>query len=83
MFPTRPKSILFRRKCATIPCNAPYEGLVVSHYDCFLKNIGQSKFVDLFIPPIRAPPIDVICSDRGFAYKNVEELHHPWMEIFL
>lgn len=83
MLPTRAESIFWRRKRATGPGNAPYEGLVVSHQDRFLSSIGQLKSVYSFIPPIRAPPIDVICSDRGFAYQNAEALHHPWMKKLL
>eukprot|EP01018_Ginkgo_biloba_P035476 Gb_04007 [translate_table: standard] len=83
MLPTRAESSLLRRKLATGPGNAPYEGLVISHQDRFLNNIGWLQSVYSFIPPIRAPPVDVLCSDRGFAYQRTEQLHHPWMKKLL
>ncbi|KAH9298985.1 hypothetical protein KI387_030667, partial [Taxus chinensis] len=80
MLPTRAESSLLRRRLATGPRDAPFEALVVSHQDRFLRNIRWLKSIYSFIPPIRAPPVDFVCSDRVFTYQKSEELHHPWMK---
>ncbi|KAL4204250.1 hypothetical protein AMTRI_Chr01g108830 [Amborella trichopoda] len=80
LIPTHSESSLLRRKLATGPDQEPYEGLVMSHQDRLLSNIKLLHSTYTFIPPTRAPPINVHCSDRWFVYKLLEELHHPWVK---
>ncbi|XP_031494199.1 chromatin-remodeling ATPase INO80 [Nymphaea colorata] len=80
LLPTRSDLNLLRRKFATGSGNAPYEGLVTSHHDRFISNIRLINSTYTFIPRGRAPPVDVHCSDRSFAYQLLEELHHPWLK---
>ncbi|XP_010279573.1 PREDICTED: DNA helicase INO80-like isoform X2 [Nelumbo nucifera] len=80
LMPSRCKSSLLRRKIATGPGHAPYEALIVCHQDRLVFNTGLLHSTYVFIPRVRAPPINVHCSNRNFAYKMVEELHHPWVK---
>ncbi|XP_057983350.1 chromatin-remodeling ATPase INO80 [Malania oleifera] len=83
LMPSRSDVNLFRRNLATGPGHAPSEGLVVSHQDRLLSNIRVLHSAHAFIPRTRAPPINAHCSDRNFAYKMLEELHHPWVKRLL
>ncbi|KAG9454766.1 hypothetical protein H6P81_007670 [Aristolochia fimbriata] len=84
LLPTKSESMLLRRKLATGPSDGPYEALVTSHQDRFITNTRLLHSAYAFIPPARAPPINAHCSDRNFAYKIAEELHHPWVKrLFL
>ncbi|XP_010269671.1 PREDICTED: DNA helicase INO80 isoform X2 [Nelumbo nucifera] len=80
LMPSRSESRLLRRKLATGPGHAPYEALVVSHQDRLAENTKLLHSTYAFIPRARAPPINAHCSDRNFAYKMQEELHHPWIK---
>ncbi|CAN6484002.1 unnamed protein product [Victoria cruziana] len=80
LLPARSDLSLLRRKFATGPGNAPYEELVTSHHDRFMSNMKLISSTYTFIPRGRAPPVDVHCSDRSFAYQLLEELHHPWLK---
>ncbi|XP_068662368.1 chromatin-remodeling ATPase INO80-like isoform X1 [Aristolochia californica] len=80
LLPTKSESMLLRRKLAT----GLSEALVTSHQDRFISNTRLLHSAYAFIPPARAPPISAHCSDRNFAYKMTEELHHPWVKrLFL
>nr|ATG70771.1 INO80 [Microbiota decussata] len=83
MLPIHAESSFLRRRLATGPRNAPYEALAVSHQDRFLSEIRCLKSIYSFIPPIRAPPVDSVCTDRVFAYQKSEQLYHPWMKRLL
>ncbi|XP_038720061.1 chromatin-remodeling ATPase INO80-like [Tripterygium wilfordii] len=74
---------LLKSKFATSPCDAPFEALVLSHQDRLISNINVLHSTYSYIPRTRAPPINVQCSDRNFAYKMMEELHNPWIKRLL
>ncbi|KAI7739904.1 hypothetical protein M8C21_011145 [Ambrosia artemisiifolia] len=63
--------------------NVSFDNLVVPHQDRLASNVRLLHSTFSFIPKTRAPPVNVHCSDRNFAYKNVEELHHPWIKRLL
>ncbi|KAJ0699931.1 putative DNA helicase chromatin remodeling SNF2 family [Helianthus annuus] len=63
--------------------NVSFDNLVVPHQDRLASNVRLLHSAFSFIPKTRAPPVNVHCSDRNFAYKNVEELHHPWIKRLL
>ncbi|KAK3127778.1 hypothetical protein QOZ80_7AG0578330 [Eleusine coracana subsp. coracana] len=82
--PTKFKPNLLRRKIGTGPNDSPYETLLLSHHDRLASNIRLLRSAYAFIPPARAPPIDVWCADRNFAYKYTDEMHDPWAKkLFL
>ncbi|KAG8063353.1 hypothetical protein GUJ93_ZPchr0003g17346 [Zizania palustris] len=82
--PTKAESSLFRTKIATGPSDNPYEALVLSHHDRLASSIRFLRSTHAFIPPARAPPINVWCADRNFAYKLTDEMHDPWTKkLFL
>ncbi|XXG70943.1 hypothetical protein AAC387_Pa07g0306 [Persea americana] len=84
LLPMRSNSNSLRRKLATGPCDSPYQALVISDQERLISNIRLLQSAYAFIPKGRAPPIDVHCSDRSFAYQMLEELHHPWLKrLFL
>ncbi|GJX30809.1 DNA helicase INO80 isoform X3 [Tanacetum coccineum] len=83
LMPSKSKMNVLRRRLATGPTDAPYEGLVLSHEDRLASDVRLLHSAFSFIPPIRAPPIDADCADRDFAYRKVEELHHPWIKRLL
>ncbi|PWA92794.1 SNF2-related, N-terminal domain-containing protein [Artemisia annua] len=83
LMPSKSKMDVLRRRLATGPTDAPYEGLVLSHEDRLASDVRLLHSAFTFIPPIRAPPIDADCADRDFAYRKVEELHHPWIKRLL
>lgn len=60
MLPTRAKLSLLKTKHPKMPGNAPYEKLVVSHYDRFLNNVALLKAIYFFIPPVHAPPVSFL-----------------------
>lgn len=78
LIPTKSEASILRRKLATGPNDAPFETLVMSHTDRLTSNIRVLRSSYAFIPKARAPPISAQCTDRSFAYRNIEELHHPW-----
>ncbi|OVA07298.1 SNF2-related [Macleaya cordata] len=80
LMPSKSESNLLRRKLICDPGDAPYEALVVSHQDRATSNTTLLHSTYAFIPPARAPPINAHCSDRNFAYRMLEELHHPWIK---
>ncbi|KAL5210687.1 hypothetical protein ABZP36_006310 [Zizania latifolia] len=82
--PTKAESSLFRAKIETGLSDSPYEVLVLSHHDKLVSNIRLLRSTYAFIPPARAPPINVWCADRNFAYKLTDEMHDPWAKkLFL
>lgn len=83
LIPSKSETSLLRRRVATGPGDAPYEALVVSHQDRLASNIRLLHSTFSFIPKARAPPVNGHCSDRDFAYRIVEELHHPWVKRLL
>ncbi|KAF8398330.1 hypothetical protein HHK36_017257 [Tetracentron sinense] len=83
LMPSRSETNLLRKKLVTGPGQSPFEALVVSHQDRLISNTRLLHSTYAFIPRARAPPINVHCSDRNFAYKMLEELHHPWVKRLL
>lgn len=83
LMPSRSETNLLRRRFATGPGQDPFEALVVSHRDRLLSNTKLLHSTYTFIPRTRAPPITAQCSDRNFAYRTTEELHHPWVKRLL
>ncbi|XVF56192.1 hypothetical protein PTKIN_Ptkin06aG0098600 [Pterospermum kingtungense] len=83
LMPSRSETNLLRRRFATGPGYNPFEALVVSHQDRLLSNTKLLHSTYTFIPRTRAPPITAQCSDRNFAYRMTEELHHPWVKRLL
>lgn len=81
--PSKSETDLFRRKLATGPGYIPFEALVISQQDRLLSNTTLLHSTHTFIPRTRAPPINPHCPDRNFAYKQIEELHHPWVKRLL
>ncbi|XP_062215593.1 chromatin-remodeling ATPase INO80-like [Phragmites australis] len=81
---TKADPSLLRTKIGTGPSDSPYEALVLSHRDRLVSNIRLLRSAYAFIPPARAPPINVCCADRNFAYKFADEMHDPWAKkLFL
>nr|XP_043609117.1 chromatin-remodeling ATPase INO80 [Erigeron canadensis] len=83
LMPSKSETNILKKRYATGPMDAPYEGLVISHEDRLASDVRLLHSAFSFIPPIRAPPINTDCADRDFAYRNVEELHHPWIKRIL
>ncbi|XP_070055578.1 chromatin-remodeling ATPase INO80 isoform X2 [Nicotiana tomentosiformis] len=83
LLPSKTGTDLLRTRLATGPGDAPFEALVMEHQDRLLSNVNLLHSIYSFIPRTRAPPINAHCSDRNFAYKMLEELHHPWIKRLL
>ncbi|XP_022748348.1 DNA helicase INO80 isoform X1 [Durio zibethinus] len=83
LMPSKSETNSLRRRFATGPGHDPFEALVVSHQDRLLSNTKLLHSTHTFIPRTRAPPITAQCSDRNFAYRMTEELHHPWVKRLL
>ncbi|XP_042001321.1 chromatin-remodeling ATPase INO80-like isoform X1 [Salvia splendens] len=83
LLPSRSEKNVLRRKLATGPLDAPFEALIIPYQDRLLSDIKLVHSVYSFIPRTRAPPINVRCSDRNFAYKIVQEWHDPWLKRLL
>ncbi|CAN4106608.1 unnamed protein product [Withania somnifera] len=83
LLPSKSRSDLLRTRLPTGPGDALFEALVMEHQDRLLSNVNLLHSVYSFIPRTRAPPINAHCSDRNFAYKMLEELHHPWIKRLL
>uniref|UniRef100_A0ACD5XKY0 Uncharacterized protein n=1 Tax=Avena sativa TaxID=4498 RepID=A0ACD5XKY0_AVESA len=82
--PKRADSSLLRTKAEIGLSDNLCEALVLSHHDRLVSNIRLLRSTYGFIPPARAPPINVRCSDRNFAYKLTDEMHDPWIKkLFL
>ncbi|KAL3534402.1 hypothetical protein ACH5RR_002863 [Cinchona calisaya] len=82
LLPPKSDTTLLRRH-ATGPEDAPFESLVMPHQDRILSSIKLLHSTYSYIPRARAPPIIAHCADRDFAYKILEELHHPWAKRLL
>ncbi|KAK4773038.1 hypothetical protein SAY87_028057 [Trapa incisa] len=80
LIPTRKENSLLARSYQTGHLESPSKSLVCSHQDRLLSNTRLLHSTHIYIPKTRAPPIRAHCSDRNFAYKTMEELHHPWMK---
>ncbi|KAL6902098.1 hypothetical protein ACP4OV_004974 [Aristida adscensionis] len=84
LLPAKLEPSFLRTKINTGPSDSPYEALVLSHHDRLVSNIRLLRSAYAFIPPARAPPINVWCADRNFAYKFADEMHDPWAKkLFL
>ncbi|XP_071720212.1 chromatin-remodeling ATPase INO80-like [Rutidosis leptorrhynchoides] len=83
LMPSKSEANILKRRLATGPTDAPFEGLVISHEDRLASDVRLLHSAFSFIPPIRAPPIDADCPDRDFAYRKLEEFHHPWIKRLL
>ncbi|XP_042020321.1 chromatin-remodeling ATPase INO80-like [Salvia splendens] len=77
---SRSEKKFLRRKLATGPSDSPFEALIMPYQDRLLSDIKLVHSVYSFIPRTRAPPINVRCSDRNFAYKMSQEWHDPWLK---
>ncbi|CAI9099819.1 OLC1v1036698C1 [Oldenlandia corymbosa var. corymbosa] len=82
LLPPKSDATLLRRR-ATGPRDSPFEALVMPHEERLLSNIKLLHSVYSYIPRARAPPIGIHCADRDFAYKMLEQLHHPWLKRLL
>ncbi|KAK4775981.1 hypothetical protein SAY87_023942 [Trapa incisa] len=80
LIPTRPENSFHAWTYWTGHLAIPSEPLVFSHQDRLLSNTRLLHSTQIYFPKTRAPPISVHCSDRNFAYKDMEELHYPWMK---
>lgn len=83
LLPMRSELAVLKKRLATGLADAPFEALVISHQKRFLANTGLLRSVNTFIPAVRAPQIDVLCSDRGFSYQREEDLENPWIKRLL
>ncbi|XP_060183897.1 chromatin-remodeling ATPase INO80 isoform X1 [Lycium barbarum] len=83
LLPSKSETDLLRTRLAAGSGDAPFEALVMEHQDRLLSNVNLLHSIYSFIPKTRAPPINAHCSDRTFAYKMLEELHHPWIKRLL
>ncbi|XP_031280967.1 chromatin-remodeling ATPase INO80 isoform X2 [Pistacia vera] len=83
LIPSRSDTNLLRRKFAMGAGYAPFEDLVVSQQERLLSNIKLLHATYSFIPRARAPPINVQCSNRNFAYRITEERNQPWIKRLL
>ncbi|OMO51090.1 hypothetical protein CCACVL1_30011 [Corchorus capsularis] len=83
LMPSKMETNSLKKRFATGPGHDPFEALVVPHQDRLLLNTNLLNSTYTFIPRIRAPPIAAQCSDRNFAYRMTEELHHPWVKRLL
>lgn len=83
LMPPKSERNFLKKRLATGPTDDPFQALVLSHQDRVASNIRLLHSAFSFIPQIRAPPIEVECSDRDFAYRKVEELHNPWIKRVL
>ncbi|XWS66310.1 hypothetical protein CRYUN_Cryun05aG0188700 [Craigia yunnanensis] len=83
LMPSKSEINSFRRRFAKGPGHDPFEALVVPHQDRLLSNTKLLHSTYTFIPRTRAPVITAQCSDRNFAYRMTEELHHPWVKRLL
>ncbi|GLJ11725.1 hypothetical protein SUGI_0175460 [Cryptomeria japonica] len=79
MMPPRPADFSFLRSSPLGLSKA----LIVSLAYRFLRKARKYRPFHSFVPAVSAPPVDVVCSDRRFAYQRMEELHHPWMKRLL
>ncbi|KAE9590148.1 putative DNA helicase chromatin remodeling SNF2 family [Lupinus albus] len=80
LLPSRSGNKFLQRRFATGPTQAPFEALIVPHLDRLVSNARLLHNAYTYIPPTRAPPIGIHCSDRNFSYKMIEELHDPWVK---
>ncbi|CAL0321559.1 unnamed protein product [Lupinus luteus] len=80
LLPSRSENKFLQRRFATGPTQAPFEALIIPHLDRLLSNARLLHNAYTYIPPTRAPPIGIHCSDRNFSYKMIEELHDPWVK---
>ncbi|KAG6552261.1 hypothetical protein Mapa_006111 [Marchantia paleacea] len=83
MIPGRSESSLLREKRFTGRTSDPFEALIISYKERFLQSVGLLRSVRKLMPAVRAPQIDIVCSDRGFSFQRTEELQDPWMKRLL
>ncbi|GER57189.1 DNA helicase INO80 [Striga asiatica] len=83
LLPSKSQSDLLRNKLPTGPTDSPFEALIMSYQDRLLSDVNLLHSIYSFIPTTRAPPINLHCSDRNFAYKMTEEWHNPWLKRLL
>ncbi|XP_024521051.1 DNA helicase INO80 isoform X1 [Selaginella moellendorffii] len=80
---TPSESGLLRRKRAVGLTLEPFEALAVPLEERLTGNTQLLRSVKAFIPPVLAPQIEELCSDRSFAYQRAEELHNPYIKRLL
>ncbi|KAJ9565383.1 hypothetical protein OSB04_001349 [Centaurea solstitialis] len=83
LLPSKSEKNVLRQRLATGPRDAPFETLVLPHQDRVISNVRLLHSAFSFIPKTRAPPVNAHCADRGFTYRKIEELHHPWIKRLL
>ncbi|MCO5566352.1 hypothetical protein L7F22_020029 [Adiantum nelumboides] len=81
--PERAKLAVLKKKLATGLVSSPFEALVTSYKDRLSDNTGLLRSINTFIPAVRAPQIEIFCSDRGFTYQREEEMQNPWIKRLL
>lgn len=81
--PIKSKLAILRKKLATGPPSLPFEALVTSYEERFLDNTALLRSANTFIPAVRAPQIELLCSDRGITYQREEEMQNPWIKRLL
>ncbi|CAA0829860.1 DNA helicase INO80 [Striga hermonthica] len=83
LLPSKSQSDLLRNRLPTGLTDAPFEALIMSYQDRLLSDVNLLHSIYSFIPTTRAPPINLHCSDRNFAYMMTEEWHNPWLKRLL
>ncbi|KAH7443717.1 hypothetical protein KP509_02G047900 [Ceratopteris richardii] len=81
--PLRSKLAALREKIVTGHLSSPFEALVTTFRDRLSNNTALLRSINTFIPAVRAPQIEVLCSDRGFTCQREEEMHNPWVKRLL
>ncbi|KAI5074596.1 hypothetical protein GOP47_0010557 [Adiantum capillus-veneris] len=81
--PIRSKLAVLKKKLATGLPNSPFEALVASFEDRLSDNTALLRSANTFIPAVRAPQIEILCSDRGFTCQREEEMQNPWIKRLL
>lgn len=81
--PVRSKLAVLKKKLASGISCSPFEALVTSYKDRLLDNTALLRSTNTFIPAVRAPQIEMLCSDRGLTYQREEEMQNPWIKRLL
>eukprot|EP00250_Pteridium_aquilinum_P019700 c24539_g1_i9 orf=448-5037(-) len=81
--PFQSKLAFLRKKLATGLPSSPFESLITSYEERLLDNTALLRSANTFIPAVRAPQIEMLCSDRGFTYQREEEMQNAWIKRLL
>ncbi|KAJ7554405.1 hypothetical protein O6H91_06G138700 [Diphasiastrum complanatum] len=83
LLPSRSESAFLRKRLSRGISIVPFEELALPQVEQMLKNTDLLRSVRAYIPSVRAPMVKVACSNRGFAYQQIEEWQNPWMKKLL